>query len=309
MASLRAIDCYAKEARDFLAVAFAVGAVGTAIFIFRKADQAHVNKPHQAKDDFSAMLDALVVPFPEGRLSESQRDALAKRRVAQQEAVERLRKLGTNALPRLMEEVYAVGRIEATNRNAAGERTQRLARAFEILGGDASPLLPLLIEELHAGRSIGPSMAGIVYIGSTDAGLALLPGLTNSDPEIRRWTMSALSYFATNREVALAALHPLLRLLKDDSEFSRALAASVLGSLQQEPDAVIPDLLQVAKNDSDFVVRVFAVKAIGRFGTNAAIVKKDLEGIAATDQERRVRRIAEVAIRAANGEIPPDKVQ
>jgi HEAT repeat protein len=97
--------------------------------------------------------------------------------------------------------------------------------------------------------------------------------------------------------------------LKDDSEFSRALAASVLGSLQQEPDAVIPDLLQVANNDSNFVVRVSAVKAIGRFGTNAAVVRTDLESIAARDQERSVRRIAEVAVRAANGEIRPDEVQ
>jgi HEAT repeat protein len=100
-----------------------------------------------------------------------------------------------------------------------------------------------------------------------------------------------------------------MQLLRDDSEFSRALAASVLGSLQQEPDAAIPNLLRVAKNDSDFVVRVSAVKAIGRFGTNAAIVRTDLESIAASDQERSVRRIAEVAVRAANGEIPPNEVQ
>lgn len=293
----------------FLAAAFAAGAVGTATFILQKADDAHVKKPHQAKDDFSAILDALVVPLPEGRLSEPQRQALAEQRKAQQEAVEKLRQLGTNALPRLMEEVQAVGRVEMTNRNAAMNGTRRIARAFEILGGDARPLLPLLIEELHTGRSIGPSMAGIVNIGGTDAGLALVPGLTNSDPDIRNWTMSALSYFATNHDVALVAVHPLLLLLKDDSAFSRALAASVLGSLQQEPDAVIPALLQVAKNDSDFVVRASAIKAIGRFGTNAAIVKTDLEGIAATDQDARVRRIASVAIRAVSGEIPPDEVQ
>jgi len=101
----------------------------------------------------------------------------------------------------------------------------------------------------------------------------------------------------------------LVKLLGDDSQFSKALAASVLGSLHQHPEVAIPDLIRVAKNDSDFVVRVMAVKAIGRFGTNAAIVRADLERIAATDREKIVRRTAEVAVRAANGEIPPEKVQ
>jgi hypothetical protein len=162
---------------------------------------------------------------------------------------------------------------------------------------------------LHSGRSVGPSIVGIVNIGGTDAGLALVRGLTNSDPVIRNWTLSALSGFATNREVALSVVQPLRRLLKDDSQFSRALAASVLGTFGQEPHAVIPDLLQVAKNDSDFVVRASAIKAVARFGTNAVIAMTDLEGIAANDPERRVRRIAEVAIRAANGELAVDEVQ
>jgi HEAT repeat protein len=118
-----------------------------------------------------------------------------------------------------------------------------------------------------------------------------------------------ISSFATNREVAHSAVPPLLQLLKDDSEFSRALAASALGSFRQEPESIIPSLLQVAKNDSNFVVRITATKAIGRFGTNAAMAKPELEGISATDRETSVRRIAAVAIRAANGEIPPDEVQ
>lgn len=309
MASLRPIDSMKKKIAIFFAVVFIAGVAVMVTFISQKTDRAHVKTPHQATDDFRAVLDALIVPLPEGRLNESGRESLSKRRKEEQEAVEKLRQLGTNALPPLLEEVRAIGRVEATNRSAAMDATRRLARAFEILGGDARPLLPMLVEELHTGRSIGPSIAGIVNIGGTDAGLALVPGLTNSDTVIRNWTMSALSSFATNRDVALSAVHPLLLLLKDDSEFSRALAASVLGSLRQEPDAVIPDLLQVAKHDSDFVVRASAIKAIGRFGTNAAIVKTDLEGIAATDRERSVRRIAEVAVRAANGEIPPDEVQ
>jgi hypothetical protein len=293
----------------FFAVAFVAGAAVTATLVYQKTDSARVQSPRQETDDFMTILHVLVVPLPVGRINESDRETLSTRRKEEQEAVEKLRQLGTNALPRLMEEVRAVGRVEATNRNAAVDATRRLARAFEILGDDARPLLPLLIEELHSSRSVVPSIVGIVNIGGTDAGLALVRGLTNSDPVIRNWTLSALSGFATNREVALSVVQPLRRLLKDDSQFSRALAASVLGTFGQEPQAVIPDLLQVAKNDSDFVVRASAIKAVARFGPNAAIAMADLEGIAAHDPERRVRRIAEVAIRAANGEIAVDEVQ
>jgi hypothetical protein len=293
----------------FFAVVCVVGAAVTASLVCQKTNSARVESPRQDTDDFITILHALVAPLPEGRVSELDKETLSTRRKEEQEAVEKLRQLGTNAFPRLMEEVRAVGSVEATNRNAAVDATRRLARAFEVLGDDARPLLPLLIDELHSGRSVGPSIVGIVNIGGTDAGLALVRGLTNSDPVIRNWTLSALSGFATNREVALSVVQPLRRLLKDDSQFSRALAASVLGTFGQEPHAVIPDLLQVAKNDSDFVVRASAIKAVARFGTNAVIAMTDLEGIAANDPERRVRRIAEVAIRAANGELAVDEVQ
>lgn len=254
------------------------------------------------------IFEGLTVSLPTVS-STNNREALSDRLKRRQDAIEKLRANASSILPQLMQEVYAVGMIEATNRSAAVSRTARLALAFEVLGDDARPLLPKLEEEFNAGRSIGPCVAAFQYIGGTDCGLILVSGLTNSASFIRNAAMSVLSGFATNREVAHSAVHPLLQLLKDDSKFSRALAASVLGSFRQEPDTVIPSLLQVAKNDSDFVVRVSAIKAIGRFGTNAATAKTDLKGIAATDQEARVRRIASVAIRAVSGEIPPDEVQ
>lgn len=299
--------------RQRLAIIFTaaliVGLAWAAIFISTGADRASIHAPRQETDDFSALLDALVVSLPEGPLNESERETFRMRVQKEQQAVEKLRQLGTNSLVRLMEEVRAAGLVEATNRNGAMNATRRLARAFEILGDEARPLLPLLIGELRAGRSIGPSIVGIQFIGGTDAGLALVPGLTNSDPIIRNWTMSALSRFGTDREVAVTAVRPLLKLLGDDSEFSRALAGTVLGSLGQEPEAVIPELLQVARNDSDFVVRASAIKAIGRFGTNAAPSKADLDSIAMMDEKAIVRRIATLAARAASGEISPEEVR
>lgn len=254
------------------------------------------------------ILQALTLSLPTVG-STSNQEALTEGLRRRREALEKLRTNASAYLPQLMEEVYAVGRIEATNRSAAADRTAQLALAFEALGSEARPLLPKLKEEFNAGRSIGACVAAFQHIGGTDCGLILVSGLTNSDRLIRNAAMSALSRFATNHDVAISAVRPLLELLKDDSEFSRALAANVLGAFRQEPDCVIPALLQVAKKDPDFVVRVCAVKAIGRFGTNAASVRTELRNIAASDQERSVRRIAEVAVRAASGEIPPEDVR
>ncbi len=105
--------------------------------------------PAKERNAFKALLDALVVSQPEGTWNDSDREVLSEHRKKQQEAIEKLRQLGTNALPLLMEEVRAVGRVEKTNRSAAFKDTQQLGKAFEILGSSASPLVPLLISELH----------------------------------------------------------------------------------------------------------------------------------------------------------------
>jgi hypothetical protein len=262
----------------------------------------------EKSEGLNEILRALAIPPPTTASTSNNepiKESLKKRR----EAIEKLRTNASVFLPRLMQEVYAVGTIETTNGNAAAARTAQLALAFEALDGEARPLLPQLKDEFYAGRSIGPTVAAFQYIGGTDCGLILVSGLTNTNPLVRNAVMSVLSSFATNRDIAVPAVHPLRQLLKDNSAFSRALAASVLGSFRQVPDAVITDLIQVAKTDSDFVARVSAVKAIGRFGTNAAAVKPELESIEANDREASVRRMAAIAIRAVAGETSRDEVQ
>ena len=277
--------------------------VAVAVFVPRSqtAKNAHQNQTSATgSNDLTGILEALALSLPTNR-SVNKLDVLNKGLRRSQEALEQLRTNASAYLPQLMEEVRAIGAIAATNRNMAASRTERLEPAFRALGSDARPLLPMLKDEFNAGRSIGPCVAAFANIGGTDCGLMLVSGLTNADRLIRNAVMSGLSGFSTNRDVASSAVRPLVKLLGDDSQLSRALAATVLGSLHQDPEVAIPDLIRVAKNDSDFVVRVMAVKAIGSFGTNAAIVRADLESIAATDREKIVRRIAEVAIRAANG--------
>lgn len=292
-------------------IAVGICSVVVGVFFLRLQTESTVPQRQAfsgSSEGLNGILEALAPSLP-GIRSTNTREALTTSMRRREDALGKLRANVSDYLPQLMEEVYAVGAIEATNRHAAASRTAQLALAFEALGSEASPLLPKLKTEFNAGRSIGPCVAAFQHIGGTDCGLILVSGLTNSDRLIRNAAMSALSGFSTNHEIAFCAVLPLTQLLKDDSEFSRALAASVLGSLQQAPDNAIPDLLRVAKNDPDFVVRVSAVKAIARFGTNAAFVRADLESIAVSDREKSVRRIAEVAVRSASGEILPDEVQ
>lgn len=295
----------AKFRVTLIAIAVA-GIVSTGLLLYlqrtgRVSQKQHLDGKSEGLDE---ILDALALSLPAGASANDLNEALRKRK----DAAEKLRTNAATFLPELMEEVYAVGRVEATNRSVAWAKTTRLASAFEVLGDEARPLLPKLKAEFGAGRSIGPSVAAFSYIGGMDCGLIVVSGLTNSNPLIRNAAMSAISSFATNRHVAVSAVPPLLVLLKDHSAFSRALASLGLGSLRVEPGAVVPALLQVGKNDPDFVSRTMAIKAIGYFGTNAAVVQPDLDNIAATDPQPSVRRIASVAIRAVKGEISPDEV-
>ena len=121
--------------------------------------------------------------------------------------------------------------------------------------------------------------------------------------------MSGLSGFVTNREVALSAVPGLLLLLKDNSQVPRVLASSLLGTFRIEHETVIPALIQIAEGDSDFIARISAIKAIGRFGTNGAAAKPTLEKIAIRDEKTQVRRIASVALQAVSGNISPEDVQ
>lgn len=225
-------------------------------------------------DEFDLLLDAVAEPVAlwmrtNGFNQEQFVQSMERRKLA----IAKLREFGTNALPRLMLEVRQVGLVEATNRQAAWLATMRLGEAFTVFGSQAEPLLPQLVEEFHASRSIGPSVLGLVHIGGTEAGLTLVSGLTNSDPFVRNGVMSALSGFESNSIVAHAALPPLLLRLQEPSELSRALASSLLGSLRVNPETVIPALLQISEFDPDPVVRATALKAVGRFGTNAVSAK------------------------------------
>jgi len=280
---------------------FAVSFVAVVILPLVFSDSAYAQSgvkmvAHQP-DDIDWILNALVIRPLRPRMTNDALRALYKQQFTDMAKAEtRLRELGTNTLPLLMDRVHAAGSLSKSNRDAGMQAAMRLGLAFEILGDTARPLLPQLIEEFRSGRSVWASVVGIKHIGGTEAGLTLVAGLTNSDLIIRDVALSSMSLFATNREVVEAAIPLLISLLQDKSEFTRALASSALGSMPSKPEFVVPALLQVAEIDSDFVVRCQAAKAIGRFGTNASFARDRLERIASQDAEAITRRAAKVAM-------------
>lgn len=236
-----------------------------------------------SRRQFQAILDSLDSPFTKNP--------------ERNEAAAKLRDLGTNALPFLLEELKAVGRIEETNVLAATNRKVKVQTAFEVLGSRARPLVPELVAELNAGRSLGNAPHALAQIGGLEAGLALVQAITNANARIRASGASAVQYFKENREIAQAAVPALLLLLSDNSGPLRSMAANSLGTLKAESEQVIPALLRMAESDSDSVVRAAAVKSIANFRTDAAEVQARLEKIADSDKDEYVRRIAAQALR------------
>lgn len=251
------------------------------------------------------VLEALTLPLP-SKTSTNYSATLRMATRRRQEAIEQLQTNQPVLLPQIIEEVINVGGMERTNRTAAAAMTAQLALAFEVLGPDASPLLPRLKKEFAQGRSVGPCVAAFQHIGSTEAGLILVSGLTNSDRMVRNACMSVIGSFSENRAVTQKAVAPLIASLNDSSPFVRSLAASGLGTFSQNADVVVPRLVALARSDSNVVVRSMALKSIGQFGTNAAGVRLELKRVLETERERSVREIAENALKAVTGETRSD---
>ncbi len=242
------------------------------------------------KREFETVLKALGSPFETGP--------------ARDEAAEVLRSMGTNALPFLRQELRTYERIESTKASPVTDRKLQLQAVFEVLGTNAAPLLPELIEDLHAGRNLGVAPYALARIGGEQAGIALVNAMTNSNLQIRISGAIAVRYFETNATVAEKAVVALSEILSHDSGVMRATAADTLGILERSPAFIVPVLLAAAQKDSDPVVRMVALKSLGRFGTNAIVAKSAIAEIANSDKDEDVRRLARQALQAVSVEGP-----
>jgi hypothetical protein len=209
---------------------------------------------------------------------------------AREQAANRLKQIGTNALPALLDRVKTIDRVNATNSQLAHKLADELEGAFKVLGKDASPILPDLIKEFKTGRCNTASIA-IAQIGGADAVHTFTEALTNADFGVKLSALASIQILKRDPN-AKDAIGPLTTLLKDQTNSLRAEAAITLGALATEPERSIPVLLTAAERDTNSIVRAVAVKAIGKFGSSATVAKTRLQQIASNDPDVSVRREA-----------------
>lgn len=81
--------------------------------------------------------------------------------------------------------------------------------------------------------------------------------------------------------------------LKSENEFARQKAASALGEMGSEAQSKIPDLLAVAKNETEgHIVRAEAIHAIGKIGTTDQATLDALQELSKHKSSRPVRDAA-----------------
>ncbi|MDR3460153.1 MAG: sigma-70 family RNA polymerase sigma factor [Verrucomicrobiae bacterium] len=199
------------------------------------------------------------------------------------------------------------------------------AGAFRSLGPAAESCIPELEKLLnHPGTVWGAaqSLSGI----SPKAAGPLIRALSNTNESVRVFAASALGHGMASDVLGKAnrpshmpasilkdlsappplgldakeAINALIVCTKDSDVSVRAVASSALGNITQEPDVVLPVLLEVL-NSSDLQPRRMATQAIGMFGPQAHDAIPALN-IAASDSDKDLQRIAKQALdRIQNG--------
>jgi HEAT repeat protein len=229
-------------------------------------------------------------------------------------ASQALVKLGTNALPYLLEEVRALGKLQdadLTNFDLTPElrvRQFNVSFAFKTLGPIAKPAVPELTNLLDQGK--GPLVAAdaLSWIDGSVAASAFTHALTNRDLRVRIAGASRLGGLDNGIDANLA-VPPLIECLNYESSDSsapwlRAYAAMALGHIHAKPDPVVPALLKRLSEEKNVQTppncKVWIIQALGRFGSDARSAIPALEK-AAKDPDPIVSRAATQSLKQIGG--------
>ena len=135
---------------------------------------------------------------------------------------------------------------------------------FEVLGSNAAPAVDALTRLLDDKDRAFTAVRCLDDIGRP-AGNALRQCLTNSDPQVREWAVSALAGATDDVEIYISQIKGSL---KDPEALVRLAAARAIGSQENAPDLAVPLLIGALK-DPDAHVSAEAADALGGFGTNS----------------------------------------
>jgi hypothetical protein len=207
-----------------------------------------------------------------------------------EEALDALRHIGSNAVPKLIEWItYEPSRQEYEFRLSLqklpaglrpslappGEvRSAISVYAFRMIGPDGRYAIPELRRILGTSTNlscVGRCIHALFNIGPEgQAALLRIAANTNSLPMSRGYSVAILVGISSNDATAIPEMIPTLVECLHDKQIEVATsAAAVLGHLATSPSVTVP-ALSAALNDDRLQVRANAVSALGRYHEQAA---------------------------------------
>jgi HEAT repeat protein len=197
-------------------------------------------------------------------------------------AQEAIRAIGTNALPRLVEDLRrkdSAGKRKLSEWNdklaallghrlaeltPASVRRARAVEAFGLLGTNAAPAISAISRNFNDREIATESAEALASIGSP--ALETAKNLSQSTNAVAR----AAAAFALSLYIRPDEVLPTLQKLATDSQPEvRVVAAHGLGVFATDPNTSVPLLVDLLKDPSLDVKRTACI-ALSRFGTNAA---------------------------------------
>jgi HEAT repeat protein len=206
---------------------------------------------------------------------------------------------GTATVERLG--VRALPQIQATLRDPHAERNHRRAalRACAILGVAADPAIPDVAAALSDHDLAADAAVALSFMGPR-ALPPLKEALASADPPVRREALRSIGKLRFRAPLQSNDVLPLvLDGMTDPDTSVRAVAATYLGIMHEEPGESVP-LLAQGLEDPDPAVRRASATALGSFGAEAAAALPALKK-AAADQDPDLAREAGRAIVAIGG--------
>lgn len=149
------------------------------------------------------------------------------------------------------------------------ERLKAALKAAGILGKTAAPIIPDVAAILHEPALTAEAAVALSYMGR-DAFEPLRAATASDDPVVRREALRSIGKLKERAPLDGQSVIPMLiEGMKDPDAAVRAVAATYLGIIHEEPRQTVPALI-AGLQDQDAEVRQAAAAALGSFGPAAA---------------------------------------
>jgi len=207
-------------------------------------------------------------------------------------AIARVNALGLQALPLI--------RKTLQDPTADHDRRKAALKACAVLGPLAAEVIPEVAATLPDPELTAEAAVALSFMGA-DALPPLRGAARSADPVVRRESLRSIGKLRSRASLESSDVMPLLlHAMTDENEGVRAVAATYLGILHEDPRASVP-LLIAALDDVDVAVRRASAGALGSFGEAAQPAIPALKR-AMTDPDEDLAREAGRAIVKLQGE-------